>query len=125
MPGRSTKEAGKEEGGEKEKYEHGERRIRKEIAQKMVEGIKGKACAHEDAKSTAQRTVEQSVKQNWDCSQIENEEEEEEEDWQKENLMEVQWAEDEKLEESLERRRMEGSSLLAEVMQKDTRICGT
>ena len=32
--------------------------------------------------------------------------------------MEVQWAEDWKLEESLERRRMEGSSLQAEVMQK-------
>ena len=44
--------------------------------------------------------------------------EEEEEDWQKEDQMEVQWAEDEKLEEILERRRMEGSSLKAEVMQK-------
>ena len=32
--------------------------------------------------------------------------------------MEVQWAEDEKLEERLQRRRMEGSSLQAEVMQK-------
>ena len=32
--------------------------------------------------------------------------------------MEVQWAEDDKLEESLGRRRMEGSSLLADVMQK-------
>ena len=31
--------------------------------------------------------------------------------------MEVQWTEDEKLEESLERRSMEGSSLQAEVMQ--------
>ena len=51
-------------------------------------------------------------------SQIENEEEEKEEDWQKEDQMEVQWAECENLEESLERRRREGSSLLAEVMQK-------
>ena len=67
---------------------------------------------------SAQRTVGQSVKQSWDCSQIENEEEEEEEDWQKEDQMEVQWAEDEKLEEILERRRREGSSLKAEVMQK-------
>ena len=49
----------------------------------MVEGIKEKASAHEDAKSTAQRAVGQSVKQSWDCSQTENEEEEEE-DWQKE-----------------------------------------
>ena len=74
----------------------------------MVAGIKEKASAHEDAKSTAHGTAGQSVKQNWDCSQIENEEEE---DWQKENQMEVQWAEDEKLEETLERRRMGGGSL--------------
>ena len=32
--------------------------------------------------------------------------------------MEVQWSEDEKLEEILERRRMEGGSLQAEVMHK-------
>ena len=36
----------------------------------MIEGIKEKASVHEDAKSTAQRTVGQSVKQNWDCSQL-------------------------------------------------------
>ena len=84
----------------------------------MIEGIKEKASLHEDAKSTAQRTVGQSVKQSWDCSQIENEEEEEEEDWQKEDQLEVRWAEDEKLEEVLQRRRMEGSSLQAEVTQK-------
>ena len=30
----------------------------------------------------------------------------------------VQWAEDEKMEKALERRRMEGNSLQAEVMQK-------
>ena len=82
--------------------------------------FKEKASAHEDAKSTAPWTVGQSVKQSLDCSQIENEEEGEEEDWQKEDQMEVQWAEDEKLEESLERRRMEGSSLQAEVMHKST-----
>ena len=76
----------------------------------MVAGIKVKATAHDDAKATVQRTDGQSVKQNWDCSQFKNEEEEEEEDWQKENQMEVQWAEDWKLEESLERRRIEGSS---------------
>ena len=73
---------------------------------------------HGDAKSTSQRTVGQSVKQSWDCSQIEKEEEEEEDDWQKEDQIEVQWAEDEKLEKSVERRRMEGGSLQAEVTQK-------
>ena len=61
-----------------------------------------------------------SVKESWCCSQIENEEEEEEEVWQKENQMGTQWAEDEKLENCLERTRMEGSSLQAEVMQKGT-----
>ena len=84
----------------------------------MVAGIHEKASAHDDAKATACRTAGQSVKQNWDCSQIENEEEEEEEDWKKENQMGVQWAEDEKLEESLERKRMEGTPLQADVMQK-------
>ena len=66
LPGRSTKEAGKEERLKKDK--NGERRNRNEIVQKVVEGIKGKACTHEDALSTAQRTVGQSGKQNWDCS---------------------------------------------------------
>ena len=56
--------------------------------------------------------------QNWDCWQIENEEEEEEDDWHKENQMGRQWDEEGKLEEMLERRRMDGSSLLVEVMQK-------
>ena len=58
------------------------------------------------------------VKQKRDCSQIENEDEEEEEDWQKEDQMGLQCAEDEKSEDILERRRMEGISLHAEVMQK-------
>ena len=74
LPGRSIKEAGKEEGEEKEKHEHGERRIGYEIAQKVVECINGKACVHEDAKLIAQRKVGQSVKQSWDSSQIEIEE---------------------------------------------------
>ena len=40
-----------------------------------------------------------------------NVEEEEEDDWQKENQMGMQWDEDEKLEETLERRTMEGKLL--------------
>ena len=36
----------------------------------------------------------------------------------KENETELQWAEDEKLEEILEQRKREGSSLKADVMQK-------
>ena len=78
----------------------------------MAAGIEKKASAQEDAKPTAQRTVVQNVEQNWDCSQIENEEEEEDEDWQKGDQMERYWNEDEKVEES------EGGSLEAEVMQR-------
>ena len=77
----------------------------------MAAGIEKKASAHEDAESTAQRSVGQNVKQNWDCSQIEAEDEDEE--WRKGDQMEMQWNEDEKLEEMLERRRVQ-----AEVMQK-------
>ena len=74
---------------------------------------------HEGATSTAQRTVGATCQAIWDCSQIEkNEEEKEEGHWPKEDQMEVQWDEDEKLEETLERRRMQGSSLQVDVMQK-------
>ena len=81
----------------------------------MVAGIKEKASTHNDAKAIAQITAGQSVEQNWDCSHIENDEEED--DWQKENQMEVQRDEDDKLEETLARR-MEGASLQVVVMQK-------
>ena len=114
LPGRSVKEKDREEGEADEGNE--ERENGQEIAQEVVVGIKEKASAPDDAKATAQRTAGQRVKQNWDCSQIENEEEEEEDDWQKENQMGRQWNEDEKL----ERRRMEGNSLQLEVMQKST-----
>ena len=78
LPGRSTKEKGREE-GEVDK-DSGERRMRNEIAQEVVAGIKEKASAHDDAKATAQRTARQRGKQNWDPLQNENEEEEEEDD---------------------------------------------
>ena len=98
-----------ERGGEEEEEDENSRqkKVRFGIAQEVVAGIEEKACGHEDAKSTAQKTVGQSVMQCWDCPQIENGEEEEEEVWQKENQMELRWAEDEKLEETLEQRRME------------------
>ena len=75
--------------------------------------LRYQATAHDDAK----RTAEQGFKQNWNCSQIENEEEEEEEDWQKDQTA-AQWDEEQKLEEILERRRMEGNSWQLEVMQR-------
>ena len=76
----------------------GERKVRQEIAQEEVPDIQEKTSAQDDAKATAQRTAGQRVKQNWDCSQIENEEEEED-DWQNEHQMGRQWDEDEQFEE--------------------------
>ena len=120
-----TAQEGCQEGAPKREVEKKRRKMRTAkgkvkyaIAQEVVAGIKEKAGVREDAKSTAQRTVGQSVKQSWDCSHIENEEEEEEDNWQQEDQMEAQRAEDEKWEEILERRRMEGSSVQAEVMQE-------
>ena len=120
LPGRSTQEKGREEG--KVDEDGGERRIRKEIVQEVVVGMKEKANAHDEAKATAQRTAGQSVMRSWDCSQIGSEEEEEEELWQKENQMELQWAEGEKLEESLEQRRMERCFFAGGSHAKGTRI---
>ena len=51
----------------------------------------------------------------WDCSQIESEEEEE--SWRERDQMAAQWDEEQKLEEILERRWMEGSSSQLEVMR--------
>ena len=59
------------------KRRRGERRIRNEIAQEVVAGIKEKASALDGAKEAAQGSVGQSVMRSWDCSQIENEEGEE------------------------------------------------
>ena len=57
------------------------KKIRNEIAQEVVAGIKEKPCAHNGVMAIARKAAGQSVKQNWDCSQIENEEDEEENDW--------------------------------------------
>ena len=54
--------------------------------------------------------------QSWDCSLIENEEEEE--CWQEGDQMAEQWEEEQHVEEIVERRRMEGSSLKLDAMQK-------
>ena len=55
LPGRSTQINGREVEEEVEGSE--ERKIRQEIAQEVVAGIKEMASAHDDAKATAQRTV--------------------------------------------------------------------
>ena len=80
-----------------------------ESTQEVLANIKEEANAQENAESTAQRTVGKSVKQNWDCSQVEEEEDEEVKDSQDE---------EQKLEEILERKRMERNSLQLEVVQK-------
>ena len=64
-------------------------KLGKKSLKKWLKASKAKANVHEDAESTAQRTVGQSVKQNWDCPQIENEEGEEEDDWKKDDQMEM------------------------------------
>ena len=53
LPGRSTKETGREEGEQAEDSE--ERKIRNEIAQEVVAGIKEKTSVHDDAKAIAQK----------------------------------------------------------------------
>ena len=50
--------------------------MRNETTQEVVASIKEEASAQENAESNAQRKVGQSVKLNWVCSQIEDEEEE-------------------------------------------------
>ena len=114
LPGRSTKEKGREEGEVDEVS--GERRIRSQIDQKVVVGIKGNARVKDCVEEAVRRPAGQSFMRSWDCSQIENEEEEE--SWQEGVQMAAQWDEEQKLEEILERRRMEGRSLQWEVMQK-------
>ena len=116
LPGRSIKEKGREEEEPDEGKE--ERQIRSEKTQEMVADIKEEASAQEDANSIARRAVGQRVMQNWDSSQVENEGEEE--CWQEGDQMAAQWDEEQKLEEFLERRRMDGSILQLEVMQKNT-----
>ena len=63
----SAEERSREEEEEKDSRE---RLLRYAIAQEVVAGIKEKAGVHEDAKSTAQRTFGQSVKQSWGRSHI-------------------------------------------------------
>ena len=110
----ATVEAGCKEEAQKKKAEN--KRRKRRTAERVKSGMK--SLTHEDAKPTAQRTVGQSVEQNWDCSQIEDRYEEEILDWHEGDQMEEQLDEDDKLEEILERRRVDGGSWQAEAMQK-------
>ena len=86
LPGRRTKEKGREEGELDEDSE--KRKIRNEIAQEVV------ASRRRQARMITPRRLHEeqlgkSVKHDWDCSHIANAEEEEEDDWRKENQMGV------------------------------------
>ena len=63
----------------------------------MVAGIKEKVCVHDGEEAGTA--------------------EEEEESWRERDQMAAQWEEEQKLEEILEQRRMEGSSVQLEVMR--------
>ena len=73
---------------------------------------------HEGIKEAVQRKAGQIFMRSWDCSQLENEEaEEEEESWREGDQMAAQWTKEQNLEEILERRRIDGSSLQLEAMR--------
>ena len=113
LPGRSTKERGRE--GEEDSRE---RQVREETAQEVVAGIEKKASALENAKPTTQEPVGQNARQDWDCSQIEDRYEGEIFDWYEEDQWKGQWEEDEKMEEFLEQKRVDGGAWHVEAMQK-------
>ena len=69
----AQKKIGSEEGEVDE--DGGKRRIRGQIVQEVVAGIKEKVSVHDGEKDDGKRPVEQSFMRSWDCSQIENEEE--------------------------------------------------
>ena len=109
-------EEGCQEGAQKRREDEGseERRIRDQIIKEVIAGTQKKAI-DEGTEDKTKRTGGQSLMQSWDCSQIENEEEEE--SWQERDQMAALWDEERKLEEILEQRRMEGSSLRLEAMR--------
>ena len=69
----------------------------------------------EGVKNHVKRLGGRSFMRSWDCSQIENDEEVE--SWQERDQMAAQWQEEQKMEDILERRRMEGSPVQFEAVQ--------
>ena len=111
LPGRSTKEKGRADGEEDEGCEEG--RVRDEMMKEVIVGIQKRAI---DESAEKKRTSGQGLRLSWGCSQFENEDEEE--SWQEGDQMAAQREEEQELEEIMERRRMEGSSLQLNVMQQ-------
>ena len=105
----ATVEGGCQEGAQKRKAEKKERWTRR--AKKKGSGVKsqGEGKCNDGEKDDVRSPVEQSFMQSWDCLQTENEEEEE--SWRERDQMAVQWEEEQKLDEIVEQRRMEGDTL--------------
>ena len=96
LPGRSTKEKGREEGEVHEGGEEG--RLKDQIVEEVVAGIQEKVV-DEGVKNNVKRLGGQCLVRSWVCSQIENEEEEE--SCQERDQMAAQWHEEQKKEEIL------------------------
>ena len=99
LPGRSTQDEGS-----------GERRARNEIIKEVVASIQ-KMTVEESFKNEGKGTRWLDLTQSWDCSQIENQ-------------MAEQREEEQQLEGIVDRRRIEGSSLKLDAMQKSTGVGG-
>ena len=112
LPGRSTEEQGWEEG---EEGEGNEQRQENVIIEEVI-GSSRRMALEECCLSERKRTEGQNTIQRWDCSLIENEEEEE--SWQEGDQVAEQWEEGQHLQDIVERRRTEGSSLKLVVVQK-------
>ena len=94
----------------------GRRRKKDQVSNLSRSGCsKEKVSVHDGDKEAVQKSAGQSFMRSWCCSEIENEEEEE--SWREGGQIAAQWEEEQKLEEIVERRRIEGSSLKLEVMQ--------
>ena len=76
--------------------------------------MKKKVGVQDGDKEAVQKPAGHTLMRSWDCSQMVNEEEEER--WREGDQMAAQWEEEQKLEEIVERRGSEGSSLKLEVM---------
>ena len=100
LPRRSIAGKGREE--EEEDKESRKLQMRKEIAPQVIAIV--------DTQPTSQRTVEQRVKQNWDCSQIEDRDEDGVMNWDEDDELKNQWEEVKKVEEKLIRKEVGGGS---------------
>ena len=81
-----------------------------------VNGSSQRRALEECCLCERERTEGQNSMQRWESSQIENEEEEE--SWLEGDQMAEQWEEERRLEDIVERRRMEGSSFKLDVMRR-------